>query len=146
MNTIFASEKLENSDNLVDAFANTIINNVEYELNAATASDAQVKILINSEKFITIRIRHKEVSFLPPPMNLTIGIILLPPQMLKLPAVQDIVTYAASNNMGKNRTMRQKIRAGVDRTTPVHSVVSENTTPDPSDNSKTRINKIQRIN
>ena len=50
-NAEFASEKLENSDYLVDAVANMKINNVGYELNAATASDAQVEFLSNKDKF-----------------------------------------------------------------------------------------------
>ena len=40
---IFASEKLENSNKLVNAVAKMIINDVGYELNTATASDAQVE-------------------------------------------------------------------------------------------------------
>ena len=41
-NAVFASEKLENSDDIVDAVSNMTINDVRCELNTATASDAQV--------------------------------------------------------------------------------------------------------
>ena len=97
------NEKLENSDKLVDPVTNMKINNVGYELNAATASDAQVEFLSNKDKFthtsngIThqtllsswmIRIRNKEVSVLSPPKNPNIGAIVLHLQTLKLPAVQ----------------------------------------------------------
>ena len=68
--------------------------------------------------------------------------IVLPTQPLKLPAVQEIVTDAVSNNIGKNRTLRRISRTGVDETNPVHSGVSEHSTPDSSDNSGTRINGI----
>ena len=52
-NVIFASEKLENSDNLVDLVANMEINNVRYDLNTATASDAQVEFVRYPEKLLT---------------------------------------------------------------------------------------------
>ena len=83
-NATFASEKLENSDNLLDAVSNMKINNVGYELNTATASDAQVEFLSNKDKFThtsngitrqtllnsrTISIGHKEVSVFTPPTN-----------------------------------------------------------------------------
>ena len=42
LNAIFASEKLENSDNIVNAVTNMTINDVKYELNTATDSDSQV--------------------------------------------------------------------------------------------------------
>ena len=44
-NAVVTSEKLEKSDDLVDAAKNMTINNNGYELNAATESDAQVDIM-----------------------------------------------------------------------------------------------------
>ena len=49
-NAIFASEKLENLDDLVNAVKNMKINDVGYQLNTATASDSQVKFVINTYK------------------------------------------------------------------------------------------------
>ena len=42
-NAIFANDKLKNSNELVNAVANMKINDVKYELNAATASDTLVE-------------------------------------------------------------------------------------------------------
>ena len=42
-NDIFASEKLENPNKLVNSVAKMTINNVGYELNAATASASRVE-------------------------------------------------------------------------------------------------------
>ena len=44
-NAVVTSEKLEKSDDLVDAAKNMKINNIGYELNAETESDAQVDIM-----------------------------------------------------------------------------------------------------
>ena len=52
-NAIFASEKLENSDCLVNTVAYTIIKDIGYKINAATASDTQVKFSSNTEKILT---------------------------------------------------------------------------------------------
>ena len=79
---------------------------------------------------------------MPPPKKTRIGAIVLAIQTLKLPEVQEIVTYALSNNMGTNRTPQKIRRTGIDGTTPVHSGISETYTPDFSDNSGTRINGI----
>ena len=105
-NAIFASDELQNSNNLVNAvaiFDNITINDVVYELNAATVSDSQVEFArdsnginhtnngINHQKILsrrTIGIRHEEVAVLPHPMKLRIGAIVLAPQKLKLPAAQ----------------------------------------------------------
>ena len=43
-NAIFASEKLEKSDDLVDTVKDTTIEKVRYELNTETMSDAQVDL------------------------------------------------------------------------------------------------------
>ena len=49
-NAIFASEKLENLDKLVDVVSNMAIKDVGYELNTETASDAKFEFASNSEK------------------------------------------------------------------------------------------------
>ena len=52
-NAIFASEKLENSNNLiksVTSFKNMTINDVGYELNTVTASDAEVKFTSDPDR------------------------------------------------------------------------------------------------
>ena len=49
-NAIFTSEKLDKSDELVDAVKNLIINDAEYyESNTATTSEAQGNLTINTE-------------------------------------------------------------------------------------------------
>ena len=88
LNAIFASEKLENLNKPTKAVVNMAINDAVYELNTATASDAQVKFAsnpdaithtsngINHQNVLSsqmIGIRPKEVSFLPPPMDPRIG-------------------------------------------------------------------------
>ena len=45
-----------------------------------------------------ISIRHEEVYVFPPPENPRIGVIVLAPKKLKLPAVQEILMDVASNN------------------------------------------------
>ena len=47
LNAMFTSEKLEKSDELVDAVKNMKMNDVGYELNTTTKSDAQVNITSN---------------------------------------------------------------------------------------------------
>ena len=116
------------------------INDVVYELNPATASDAQVEFSSNQEGIthtnnginhqnllsrLMIGIRHEEVSVFPSPNNPRIGVIVLAPQTLKLPLVKEIVTYADSNNTGTIRTSRQFDRTGVDGITPFHSGIFE---------------------
>ena len=50
LNAIFASEKLEKLDNIVSAVANITINDVGYEFNRETASDAQVEFASDLDK------------------------------------------------------------------------------------------------
>ena len=52
LNTVFTSDKLEKLDNLVDAINNLTMNDAGYELNKATASDAQGN-LTNSSDAVT---------------------------------------------------------------------------------------------
>ena len=85
---IFASEKLENLDNLVNAVANMTINGVIYELNTATTSDAQFEFASNTDKIThtrngdthqkvlssrMIRIFHEDMSVFSPPTDTKIG-------------------------------------------------------------------------
>ena len=49
LNAIFASEKLEKPDELVNAVKSMTINSIIYELNTATVSDAQVDLAINPD-------------------------------------------------------------------------------------------------
>ena len=55
------------------------------------------------------------------------------------PAVQEIITDAASSNAWKSRTPRRISRTGVDGSTPIsipiHSGISKTSTPDSSENS-----------
>ena len=146
LNAVFASEKLENLDGLVDAVVNMKINNIKYQLNAAILSDAQVKFASDPEKIThtsngithqellssrTIGILHEEFSILPPPMNPRISAIILPPQTINSTEVQEIVTNAASNNTGTNRPPRKIIRTGINGTTQVHSGIGETSTQAP---------------
>ena len=52
-NTIFASDKLENSNDPVKIVSNIKIYDTRYQLNTVTASDAQVKFLSDPEKLLT---------------------------------------------------------------------------------------------
>ena len=54
------------------------------------------------------------------------------PQALKSPAMQEIVAYEDSHNMGTNSTPQRVITTGVDRTIPVTSGISGTSTPYPS--------------
>ena len=157
MNEVFASEKLEDLNNIVNtvaSFENMKINDVGYELNAATVRDAQVKFLRDPDRIThtnneithqnllsswTIGIRHEEVSVFPPPTNPIIGVIA---QAIHTPistVVQEIFTDADLNNMETNRTPQIISSTVVDGTTPVHSGISETSTPYPSAISRTRI-------
>ena len=49
LNARFASERIKNSDKLVNAVANTRMKNVGYELNAAAVSDVQFKLASNPD-------------------------------------------------------------------------------------------------
>ena len=154
---MFASEKLESSDEIVNTVKNMTITDVGYEFNAVTASDARVKPASDQDKIThtsngitdqkllssrTIGICHEDVSVLLPLKQLGIGAIVLVPQNLKLPAVQEVFSGKPSNNTGTNRNRRRISRNGVDVTTPVHSGISDAYAPAPSEKSATRINGI----
>ena len=55
LNMIFTSEKLEKLDDLVITINNLTINDGEYELNTAIASNSQGDLTINPEKFTHTR-------------------------------------------------------------------------------------------
>ena len=139
-NTIFASEKLENSDNKVDAVKNMTINNVGYELNTATASDAQIYFASNPDKSThtsngdnyqtllsirTISICHEDISGLSlhtdpkissnnQPAFLISTVVVQAPQALQLEVVQEIVTNSATYRTGPNRTPQKVSKTCVD--------------------------------
>ena len=88
LNVIFASEKLENSDDLFNTSANTTIDDVGYDLNTETKSDAQVEFArdpsktthtsngITHQKLLSsrkIRICHEDISVFPPLTDMGIG-------------------------------------------------------------------------
>ena len=53
-NAIFASDKIGNLDDLVDAVANMTTNDAGYELNISTTSDTQVEFASNLDKITHI--------------------------------------------------------------------------------------------
>ena len=63
-NAIFASKKLDILDNTVDAVVNMTINDVGYELNIETASDAQVEFAIHPDKSTHTRNRDNHQKLL----------------------------------------------------------------------------------
>ena len=62
-NRIFASEKLENSDDLVDEVANMTINDVRHQLNAVTVSYTQFKFASNTDTITHTRNRITHQKF-----------------------------------------------------------------------------------
>ena len=89
-NAVFTSGKIEKSNNLVNAVNNMAINDVGYELNIATVSNAQVHLTSNpdtvthtsnrilDQKVLICR-TIGEVSVLPPPTNPRVSAIELVP-------------------------------------------------------------------
>ena len=63
-NAIFASKKLEILDNTVNEVANMTINDVGYELNIETASEAQVEFAIHPDKITHTRNRDNHQKLL----------------------------------------------------------------------------------
>ena len=122
-NAIFTSEKLDESEELVDQVKNLKINNAEYhESNTATASDAQgnpkrnpdtVTHNINRNKtvnhtshgnFEQKSLSNRTIPFFPPAMHPGIcqGIapIQLAPQILLAHKTKEVVAYTASGGAG----------------------------------------------
>ena len=138
MYAIFTSEKLEKSDKLVDAVNKMTINDVGYELNTATTSDAQIDLARDpdtvphssngtmDQKLLSSR-TIGEVSDLFPPSNPRISAIKLASQTLLMPAAQEIFPDTAFGNTCKNRTPRRISRIGVEGSitifTSIHSVI-----------------------
>ena len=150
-NAIFTSEKLEKLDELVDAINNLTINNTGYELNTATASDAQGDLtsdpdivthtsnVILDQNILSCQ-TYGEVSVLPPPTNPT---IILTPQILLTTAVKEIFAGTTSVNTWTNRSLLKIISTGVDKyipiSTSIHSGMRKYSNPAPSDSTVTRI-------
>ena len=103
MNRIFASEKLENSDDIFDAVANITINDVGYKLKISTASDTHVKFAGNPDKIThtinvdthqkllsirTISICSKYISVLVPLTDNKIGVDNQPALLVSTVVVQ----------------------------------------------------------
>ena len=138
---IFKSEKLDQSDEMVDTGKNLKINDSKYyESNTATASDTHCDITLNPEKvthtsnnneavthtsnikFEQKLLSNRTIPFLPLAMNLRIGQgiepILLVPQMILMPEMKEVVVSTASGSSWVNRNPRQVIWKGVDESTP----------------------------
>ena len=128
---IFTIDKLDKSDELVDAVKNLTIKDVEYyESSTATANDAQDDLTQNLEtvtytsngKFGQKILSYWTISVLPSPMNSEIdqfiSEILLTTQIILMPTTKDIVADAALGGMWMSRTPRRVSRTGVDRTNP----------------------------
>ena len=103
-NAIFTSEKLDKSDELVDAVNNLTINDAKYyESSTATTSDAQGNLTINPEtvthtsniSFEQKLLSYRTIPILPPPTNLRFVSIKLMPQTLLTPGTKKIVTDVA---------------------------------------------------
>ena len=136
---------------LVDAINNFTINDAVYELNTATASDTQGDLprnldtvthtsnVILDQKLLSFR-TIREVSVLPQPKN---SMIRVTPQTLLTPVVKEISADAKSGNVWNNRTPRQIIRTGIDGSipisTPIHSGISNYSTPASSESTGTRV-------
>ena len=84
-----------------------------------------------------------EVSVLPPMMNLSISVIILNPQTLMTPMMQEIFADTTSGNVWKNRTLRRIIRTGIDGSfpisTPIHSGIRKTYSQASSESTGTRI-------
>ena len=125
-NKIFTSEKIDKSDELVDAVKNLTINNAKYyESNTVTVSDTQGDLACNPETInhtSNINFEQKLLSYqttpvLSPPKNLSIdqGIatIILTPQTLLTPETKKIVADVVLGGAWIHRTQRQVISMGV---------------------------------
>ena len=120
------------------------MNNIVYELNTATMSYSQVEFESDSDKTThtsnrdthqkllsrrTIGICNKYISIFSPLMDTKIGAnnhpaflvstgVLQAPQALQSPSVQEIISDAAADKMGTNRTLQPVIRTGMGVTDP----------------------------
>ena len=154
MNAICISEKLNNSDKIIDAVKKRTINNDGYELYTANPTERQINLVSNPK-----RVNHTsniildqillsfwtigEVSDLPPPKNLSISAIELVPNMLLMTAVKEIFADATPGNVWINwnlwRIRRTVIYGSIPIYTPIYSKIRETLTPDFSDSTGTRI-------
>ena len=154
LNVIFKSEKLKKLDGIVNEINKLKINNAGYELNTPTTSNAQGNLTSNpdtvthtsggilDQKLLNCQ-TIGEVSVLPPLTNPRIDEIRLVPQTLLMPAVKEIFSDAKLGKAWTNRTPRRISRTGIDRSTPIftliHSGMRKSSTPSSSDSSKTII-------
>ena len=130
------------------------LNDAGYELNTANVSDAQGDLTSNSNTVTHTRNRISEqtllscrtigeVSVLHPPTKPRIATIGLAPQTLLTPTVKEIFADVTSGNVWKTRTLRKIKRTDVDGSilisNPIHSGISETSTPSYSDSTGTRI-------
>ena len=108
-NIIFTSDKLDKTEELVDAVNILTINYAEYyESNTATASDAQGDLTHNQEivtqtsngNFEQKILRNLTIPVLPPTMNPGIDqgivLIILSPHTILTPATKELVANVAS--------------------------------------------------
>ena len=139
---------------LVNAVKNMTINDVGYDLNKATTSDAQVNLASDTDTvthtsngimdqnhcFGTIR----EVSVLSTLTKSSIAAIELAPQTLLMPEVHEIFADVTLGNAWINRTLQRISRTGVDGSTPfstqIHSGISKTSNLESSDSTGTKIN------
>ena len=155
-NVIFTSDKLDKSEDLVDAEKNLTINNTKYyESGISTVNDVQGDLKCNPEtvthasngnktvthtnnrNFKQNLLSNRTIPVVVPMMNLNIdqriAPIVLAPQTLFTPATKEVITDAASGRAWVNRTPRQGIRTGVYRITPgeILNAVSLKDAPSP---------------
>ena len=130
-NGIFKSEKVDKSDELVDAVNNFTIKDTKYyESNTATGSDTQGDLTLNPEivthtsnnnveqKVLSNRTILVLTLTMNPVIDLEIALVVLVPQTLLTPATKEVVADVVSGGAWKNRTPRQVSRNGVDGSTP----------------------------
>ena len=126
-NTIFTNEKLDKSDELVDAVKKFTINDSKYyESNTTTASDSQGYIKRNPETFThtsngnkTVNhtsnsnfeqrlLRNRTIPFVVPMMSLRIDKSIAPivkaPQILLAPAITEVAVDMVQGRAWVNRT------------------------------------------
>ena len=148
---IFTSYKLDKSDKLVDAINNLTINDARYELNKATASDAQGNltsdpdpvshtsngpdiVMRTTNRILGAKILRCRTIGEVPVQTLLENPILLAPQTLMTPVAKKIFADATLGSVWTNRIPRQVISMGVNRTTPWNidnaCGISENSSPD----------------
>ena len=130
-------------DEIEDSIKSLTIDDAEYfESNTATASDAQGNLtshpetvthasnIIFEQKLLSCR----TIPILPPPTNLGIASIILPPPMLVKPTTKEIVAHAVSSSACTSRILRQVSSTGDNGSTPcnIDNAISIVETPSPA--------------